>query len=421
MRRSVRYGAELLELQLADGVLLDEVGIAPTDPCPEPSAVIARALEEPCGIAPLYQEAKGCSSATVIVDDNTRPTPVHLIAPHVAAQLEMAGVASSGIRFLIASGTHRPMTAREIEEKLGHEITRRYRVDNHDYQDVGSLRSLGSTPSGVPVTANRIACDSEFIIGIGNIVPHRYCGWSGGAKIIQPGISGETTTAETHLMITRFPDIQLGTVENQVRWEMESVADQVGLRFIVNTILTNRQQLFDVVAGDFRQAFREGVRRAEAVYCCPIRARADIVIASAYPSDTNLWQAGKALYAADLMVRAGGTIILVSPCSEGVGEHDEFARLLKLDYDTVDRMVANGTVHDRIGAAAVLAVALVRKNASVYLVSHGIEDEEARVMGIELFSDVQHAYDRALRVHGGGATVSIAHEATEIYPKLNAG
>ncbi len=417
-QRSVRYGSETLEFELPSGRLIDEVGAARTEAVSDPSSVISRALQAPYGSSPLREAVKGSGSVTVLVDDNTRPTPVHLIAPHIVEHLEHGGIGRTDIRFLIAAGTHRAMTNRELEHKLGSEIASKYQVYNHHYENPDALCRMGTTPSGVPITANRIARDADFLIGVGNIVPHRYCGWSGGAKIIQPGIGGEATTAETHLMITRFPDVRLGVVENKVREEMESVAERVGLKFIVNTVLTHDQRLYDVVAGDFRQAFREGVRRAESVYSCPITQRADVVIASSFPSDLNLWQAAKALYSAELMVQPEGIIILVSPCYEGVGEHDEFCRLLALDYQTVDAMITNGEVRDRVGAAAVLAVALVRKHATVYLVSEGIVESEAETMGIEVFGNLQHAIDKALRVKGPGSTVSIAHEATEILPRL---
>lgn len=414
---SVRYGTAPLEFQLPDGCLLQEAGVARKEPESEPSELVSQALLAPYGAKSLRDDAQGSRSVTVIVDDNTRPTPVHLIAPHIVQHLLQAGIDPGEIRFLIAGGTHRPMTDRELEAKLGREIVDSYQIFNHHYEEPDALRWLGTTPSGVPVTANRIACDADYLIGVGNIVPHRYCGWSGGAKIVQPGIGGEATTAETHLMITRYPEIRLGVVENRVRHEMEAVAERVGLKFIVNTVLTHDQRLYDVVAGDYREAFRAGVRRAETLYACPIKQQADVVIASAFPSDTNLWQAAKALYSAELMVNPGGTIILVSPCYEGIGEHDEFRRLLSQDYETVDAMIASREVDDRIGAAAVLAVALVRKRATLYIVSDGISPNEAETMGIEVFRDLQQAIDQALRSHGSPTTVSVAHEATEIFPR----
>ena len=120
-------------------------------------------------------------------------------------------------------------------------------------------------PSGVPVMMNRTVSEADLVIGIGSIVPHRYCGWSGGAKIVQPGVCGEATTVATHLMITLDPGVRLGNVENVVRHEMEAVAERAGLRFIVNTVVSARGDVVSVVAGDPVKAHRAGVRLAEKV------------------------------------------------------------------------------------------------------------------------------------------------------------
>ncbi len=414
--RHVRYGSKHIAFEIPAGSLVDELGIAQRNPPAPATELVTAALDSPYGTKPLREEVGRRVPVTVIVDDNTRPTPVHLIAPHIVNHLRDAGIDRRDIRFLIAGGTHRPMTASELRQKLGDSIVDHYEVHNHRYEQPEALVQLGTTAGGIPITANRIACTAGFVIGVGNIVPHRYCGWSGGAKIIQPGIGGEATTAGTHLMITKFPDVQLGAVENSVRAEMEGVAQQVGLHFIVNTVLTHEQELYAVVAGEFRQAFRAGVRAAESIYARPITACADIVIASAYPSDINLWQAAKALYAAELMVRPNGIIILVSPCVEGIGEHEEFAQLLACDYTVIDNRIAENRVSDRVGAAAALAVAQVRNQAQVYLVSDGISKKQAATMGLELFTGLQEAVDHAVTTKGSGATVSIAHEATEIVP-----
>jgi nickel-dependent lactate racemase len=229
-------------------------------------------------------------------------------------------------------------------------------------------------------------------------------------------VSGEATTAGTHLMITKDPGAALGIVENQVRHEIEAVADRTNLRFIVNTILTRTGDLYDLVAGDYRLAFREGVKRARSIYAVDVSSRADVVLTSAYPADLNLWQAGKALYSADLIVRPGGIIILVSPCIDGMGEHPEFNRLLRRSYAEIEQILAQGEIQDRIGAAAALAVAKVTERARVFLVAEGITEPEAEEAGLRKFATVQDAVDAAVREAGEGAKLSLLHEGAEALP-----
>lgn len=412
----LRYGPDYQEVTLPDELLLDNVGMQPVQAADDPDVVIEIAIDSPIGTQRLEDLVQDKKRVVILVDDLTRPTPVYKLLPPLTRRLARAGIPKEAITILVATGTHRPMTTEELRAKLGSETLSQYRVVNHDYRVAKDQVQLGTTPSGIPITVNRLVAESDFVIGVGNIVPHRYCGWAGGAKIIQPGVGGEATTAGTHLMITKDPEIRLGVVENRVRHEMEAVAERANLKFIVNTILDPQANIVDVVAGDFRFAFREGVRRALQVYRAPVRGLANIVIASAYPSDLNLWQAGKAFYSADLVVRDGGIIILVSPCFEGVGEHTDWIDLLEYDYDTINRMIENGQVADRISAAASLAVALILARARIWLVTSHISAQQADRMKARSFASAQDALDAALGEYGEGARVTILHQATEILP-----
>jgi nickel-dependent lactate racemase len=215
-------------------------------------------------------------------------------------------------------------------------------------------------------------------------------------------------------MITKDPEARLGQVENTVRREIEAVAEQVGLSFIVNTILNHEQKIVAVVAGEMRQAFRAGVEIAKLACGAEFRTAADIVIASSYPIDINLWQAGKALYSADLVTKDGGLIILVSPCSEGVGENGSFRDLIFQDYESIEKLIASGSV-DKISAAAALAVALVRQRVEVWMVTQGVTEADCKKMGFKRFLSVSEAVEAAMEERPG-ATFSIMHNACEVLP-----
>jgi lactate racemase len=417
---AVPYGDQVISINLPSGYLRDNAGMRAAQVAPNPIDVVESALEAPIGSDRLEDIVRPSQQVTIVVDDVTRPTPVHLVLPSVLERITRAGVPRAAVTILIATGTHRPMSDKELRAKLGDAAAGGYRVVNHDHRRASDLVDLGTTPSGIPIKLNRLVVEADAVIGVGNIVPHRFCGWAGGAKIIQPGVSGEATTAGTHLMITKDPEIRLGVVENAVRREIEDVAGRVNLKFIVNTVLDPLGRIVDVVAGDYRQAFREGVNRALDVYSCSLTGPADIVVASSHPSDLNLWQAGKGLYAADLVVNDGGVIILASPCYEGVGEHGEFVECLRYDYPTLDRLISQNRVTDRIGAAAALAVALVLARADVWLVARTITDAEAERMRMRRFDGLQDAVDAAVGLKPDGSTVTILREAAEILPVLPA-
>ena len=165
---------------------------------------------------------------------------------HVQRPLEeigrRAGVPDEDITILIGLGTHRTMDEAECRARYGREATTRARVENLS-QDPADFVDLGVTPLGVPVFVSRRYLESDLSIAVGNIIPHMYAGWAGGAKMIQPGVSNRVTTAKTHLMAgPRVYEI-LGDVDNPVRQEMEQIARDSGLKFIVNVVLNRDGQV----------------------------------------------------------------------------------------------------------------------------------------------------------------------------------
>ena len=271
-------GEVLVDLRNADVVAV--CGIARYPAVDDIEARVAEAIAAPIGVPRLREMARGARRVAIVSDDATRPTPVADILPPILGELRASGVPDDAITIVMANGSHRLMTANEIEQKLGPGVARRFKVVNHDYR-APDLVDFGCTPSGVPIHVNKEIADADFVIGLGSIVPHRYCGWSGGAKIIQPGVCGEETTVATHLMITRDPSVRLGNVENVVRHEMEEVAARAGLRFIVNVILNADCQVVGIVAGHPVAAHRSGVSKALEVCGTRIREKADLVIGRA--------------------------------------------------------------------------------------------------------------------------------------------
>jgi nickel-dependent lactate racemase len=221
--------------------------------------IIDEALSHPIGSDPLPQMLKGCKSVLIVVDDYTRTTPLQMILPRLIGELEETRIESSDIRILVALGTHRPMNEEEIVKKFGKNISKRYPILNHPWWDSSHLTHFGETEKGTPIFVNRMAKEVDLIIGIGQIVPHRVSGFSGGGNIIQPGICGEETTGRTHWLSAQFEGREiLGKIENPVKEEIEQVAQRAGLKWIINTIQDGSGKLIEVVAGNPIQAYRKG-------------------------------------------------------------------------------------------------------------------------------------------------------------------
>lgn len=385
--------------------------------CRDVTFELRRALDAPIGGPTLGQLATGARRVVLVADDNTRPTPADRIVPSLLDELNAAGIPDAAIQVLVALGTHRKMTEDEMRLKFGADTLRRVSVLNHEAFEPAALVDLGSTPSGVSVKVNRRVLQADLIVGIGSIVPHHIPGFSGGAKIIQPGVCGERTTGQVHLLSVRRENSLLGVLENPVRAEMEAIAARAGLRAILNTVLDRHGQVVGAVYGDPRRAFRAGVELSRRVYGVQVPRLADIVVAGSHPCDIEFWQAHKTLYAAELVVRSGGTIIIVTPCPEGVAAtHGEMLEFAGRPWEAIDDAIRAGEIRDLTAGALALAWANTRRRAQVVLVSGGILAEQARALGFDHADCLEEALGTALRRHGDDAQVAILPYAPDTLP-----
>jgi nickel-dependent lactate racemase len=383
--------------------------------------IIERAFSHPIGSEPLSQMLRGCKNVLILADDYTRTTPVQKILPRLMKELEIGGIQPSGIKILVALGTHRPMTEEEMVKKFGKEITQRYTLLNHNWWDRSQLINLGETEGGTPIFVNRLVEEVDFIIGIGQIVPHRVTGFSGGGNIIQPGICGEETTGKTHWLGAQFTGREiLGKIENPVKKEIERIAQRAGLKWIINTIQDGSNRVIEVVAGDPMQAYRNGAIRSHQVYQSELPQEADIVIADSHPYDSELWLASKGIYAAELAVKQGGVVILITLCQEGVSpSHPEILEMGYQTFEEVDRKVRKGTIKKLTVAAHLVHVGrVIKERAKGIMVSQGISKSETERLGLLHAREPQEALEIAFSLLGRDAKVAVLQRGGEILPVI---
>ncbi len=383
--------------------------------------LIAKAFSHPVGSLPLTQQLKGNENVLIVVDDHTRATPVQKILPRLLRELETARIQSGRIKMLIALGTHRAMTEEEIAGKLGEDIPKRYRIFNHQWWDSSQLSYLGETERGTPIFVNRLVEEVNFIIGIGQIVPHRVSGFSGGGNIIQPGICGEETTGKTHWLSGHFQGREiLGKAENPVKEEIERVAQKAGLRWVINTIQDGSGKLVGVVAGKPFEAYRMGARQSLGVYQSILPQEADIVIADSHPYDSDLWIAAKGVYAAELAVKQGGVVILITLCPEGISpSHPEVLEEGYQTFEEVDQKVHEGIIRKLTVAAHLVHVGrVIKERARGIMVCPGISKEEKERLGFLHAENPQEALEIALALTGSNAKIALLQRGGEILPQI---
>lgn len=384
-----------------------------------PEEEMRKALSTPIGTKPLRELVRGKDNVVIVGDDNTRPTPQMVIVPALLDELNAAGIPDERIKVVVALGTHRKMGEHEIKDKYGEEVFERVAVVNHDCKDSSKLVEIGIAEAGIPVRVNKVVYDADFVIGVGNIVPHCLAGWGGGGKIIFPGVCDEDTVALTHLEASKVRPLSqiMGTLDNKIRRKMDAVAVKAGLKLIINTVLNQEDKICYLAVGDPVKAFKEGVKAAEQIYCPEIPALADIVVVSSYPADIDYYQASKAILYATLAVKHGGTIVLVTPCYEGVSPiHPVIRERATLTFDENLKAVINNEIHDLIAASVLLLHAQALERAEVVCYSTGLSENDKKALGFRHAKTVEEAMELAFENQGKNAKVGIL-KCGEILPR----
>lgn len=361
---------------------------------------VEEAIANPIGTRRLRDLIHVDDRVAIIVDDITRPTPAHKILPAVLKELSIADITKEKIVIVMALGSHRNMTNEEIDTKISKEIHSQYRVTQSNFNDSSQLTLVGTSEDGVDIYIDSEVARADFKIGIGSIVPHGAVGWSGGGKIIYPGVAGESTVTQFHYTHGLTEKNFTGIDETVVRSRMERWVEVVGLQFIVNCVLTPAAEVYHVVAGHYIKAHRAGVAKAQEAYVQYYDKQDDIVISISYPHDHDFWQACKGFYCAESLVKDGGAILVATPCPEGLGSHSSYPeRIGRDDNVEIIKSILDGSgvlPEDPIPLAPGAMMARIRQRINLHMVSPGLSEHLVGKSSIMMHNSVQQGLDYLL-------------------------
>jgi nickel-dependent lactate racemase len=356
-------------------------------------AELKKALNSPLGMSSLSSVCAQAKSAAVIVDDQTRPTPAYLILPELLNQIERAGVPQDRISVIIGRGTHRIPNEDEVKAKVGAEVVAKYPITIHDPDDKAFLVHLGQTRRGTPVWINKAVAEADFSVGVGNVVAHYLTGYSGGPKIILPGVSGRETIVPNHTM-AKLPDVRQGrTAGNSLHEDQMEVAQIAKLTMKVDMVLNMSNQIVKVVAGEVSAAHKAAIQGYNEVYGFQVPALADVTIASGYPLEVELLQSCKALLSADIATKPGGTILLASQCRDGTGPGFYEALREKVEPSQIYQWIFEGKATPTGGPIAARVKQLL-KDKKVVVVTDMIPPEKLDEMGMMYSPSLDQAISR---------------------------
>ena len=300
--------------------ILEHPHITEETPATSVEDLVKNALAAPVGAPTLCEMVEKDVEVAILVDDPARATPVDKMLPPILDALLKAGVRRESITIVVALGTHRFASEKELEAKIGKAVLQEYRVVQHDCH-ADNLVSIGKLSTGCEVAIDPVVARAQIKIGIGSIFPHPMNGFGGGAKILFPGVADFKSISEHHFHYTPAPGCILGhTEQNPFHHEVCRMAEAAGLNFIVNGVFDARERVVDVVAGHFRDAHLTGIEKSKRNYAFQMKTPADVTLVSADPYDEGP-QIIKPIIPASLMTtRPGGTVIVLARCPGGIPE-----------------------------------------------------------------------------------------------------
>ena len=422
MRLRLDYGKTGLDVEIPDKNVVGPLELQPTVPLKKLDEAIQAVLANPTGSAPLAELARGKRSACILICDITRPVPNELLLSHILPTLEEAGIPREDILILIATGLHRPNGGDELVELVGAEIAANYRVENHHGKILHEHTSLGTSQRGVPVWIDSRYVEADLKIATGLIEPHLMAGYSGGRKLICPGIAALETVKVWHgPQFLEHPKADCGFLEgNPVHEENTAIARMAGCDFIVNVTLDEKRRVTSVVAGDMEQAFLKGVQFVETVVKAEVGEPCDAVVTSSagYPLDTTFYQSVKGLTGVLPIVKEGGTIIIVAGLTEGIGS-PEFQQLFE-ENDSLDGFMQRilGKDYFVMDQWQLEELAKVCRKVKVKYVSDGLSAETLNGLFVEAAESVEAAVADVLTEHGKNARIAVVTKGPYVMPVL---
>ena len=422
MRIELLFGRNGLDLELPGDLDVTVVRKPPMPLVADADVAVRRALRSPIGAAPLAELARGRRSACILICDVTRPVPNHLFLRPVIETLRDAGLAKQDIVVLVATGLHRPNEGEELAAVVGDPwVFAHARVENHFARDAEAHVDLGLTPTRqTPVELDRRFVAADLRIATGLVEPHFMAGYSGGRKVIAPGIAGERTIRTFHR--ARFMEDPAATScnldANPLHEEQLQIVRMVGEVYALNTVIDDQRRLSLVNFGAIQESHHAAVEFVHG-YCTvemPRRYSTVVTTSAGYPLDQTYYQTVKGMVTPLDIVDQGATLIVASDCGEGLGSNAfraSQARLIESGADDFLSAILAKSLADIDEWQSEMQVKSQRR-ARVLLHSN-LEDGDRALTGVEHIDCVATAVMEGVAASGDKA-VAVIPEGPYVVP-----
>jgi len=424
----IAFGRSHLAVTMPADAQVQVIRKRPLPKLPDPRAAVRAALDMPVAARPLRELAAGRNSACILICDITRPVPNHLFLRPMIEDLLAAGIPAARISVLVATGLHRPNEGAELEELVGDPwVLETVEVVNHCARNDAEHADLGRTRTRqTPVKLNRRFVDAELRIATGLVEPHFMAGWSGGRKVVAPGVAHHTTIRTFHS--ARFMEdplaIQCNLVGNPLHEEQLEIVRMLGDIYALNTVIDEARDLVYVNFGEVIASHLAAVKFIDNITRVPVGRRFGTIVTSSagYPLDKTYYQTVKGMVTPLDILAPGGTLIIASECAEGFGSPEFRAAQQRLVEIGPERFLATLTAKSlaEIDEWQTEMQLKPMRKGRIQLYTTGLDAAMRADTGVELIASVDDAV-RASIQRTGDRGVAVIPEGPYVVPVMSAG
>jgi nickel-dependent lactate racemase len=311
----------------------------------------------------------------------------------ILEELRKGGIHQDRVKVLVATGLHKGEDSSDVQERFGNKLASTLRFEVHDSDDERNLVDLGELSSGVPLQLNRAVVESDLVIVEGTVEPHFFAGFTGGSKVILPGVAGTETVMRNHCAKNiDDPKCRYGIVDNPIRDDANEALRHLRKVFAINLVLDSQKKIVHATAGEPEASFNAAAKAVMEHSRVAVSQRPDLVVTTngGYPLDRNLYQCVKGIAVPEEVLHSGSKIVMVGECIDGVA-HKDFLKILSSSPADVlyEKIKSEEIITKDIWQAQILCRILCK--AQVWFVARPELREEIQSVHLHFATSVEEA------------------------------
>jgi nickel-dependent lactate racemase len=404
MKIELLYGRGTLPVTFPDDLQVTTIRKKRMPVAPDPLEELKASFQKPVAGPPLRELARARRRVCILICDITRPVPHGVLLPPLIEELTAAGVSQENILILVATGLHRPNEGAELREVIGSDaVFKTVPVANHFARDRAAHIDLGRTPSGIPILVDRRFVEADLRIVVGLVEPHFMAGYSGGRKLVIPGVAHRDTILKLHAgVILNHAQAANTIVEgNPLHLEQMHIVRALGEILALNVVIDDERRIGFVNFGPIEPSHLEAVAfmRPYGEVPVPRRFKTVVTTSAGYPLDKTYYQTIKGMVGVIDIVEPGGTIIIASECSEGMGSPEFVEAQRVLCRVGLERFMADiiGRNHARIDEWQTQMLVKALRVGKVLLYTTGLRPSDLADISVEPVLSVEKAVRESAR------------------------